>query len=70
MKIDISESELGLCIGALELGVKELREGQEASERLKMSLPTGFTEIADRMDSLRTKLLAHGQSGKDHANRS
>lgn len=62
MKIEISEGELGLCIGALELGARELREGLKASDNLKIPMPHGVVEMVDQMVDLRNKLLAFGQS--------
>lgn len=47
MKIEMDESELGLCIGALELGAKDLREGREAADRLKMSFPETAESLID-----------------------
>lgn len=61
MKIEITEGELALCIGALELGAKELREGLAASERLNLPMPGGMMELAVQMDGLRVRLLAFGQ---------
>jgi hypothetical protein len=57
MKIEITEGEIGLCIGALEFGVKSLREGKEASDRMKMPMPDGVMELVDQMAELRTKLM-------------
>lgn len=62
MQLELSKEELGLVIGALEFGSKELREGQAASARLRRPMPHGIDELAGQMDSLLTKLLnAYGQ---------
>ncbi len=58
MRIELTDAEIGLCIGAAELAAKELREGHAASERLKMPLPPTVLELAGQMDELRKKLLA------------
>lgn len=65
MKIEVTDDELALCIGALELGAKELREGLAASGRLNMPMPDGMIELAAQMESLKARLLADGQEAKD-----
>ena len=53
--INLSDEETALCIGCLELGVKELREGQAAAGRLGMPLPNA-EEVAAEMNALAVKL--------------
>ena len=62
MTVDLSDAELALCIGALEHAAKDFREGAVASERLGYGNQDGLTQYAGRMDALKSKLLAHGQS--------
>lgn len=57
LKIELSGPEFALCIGALELGVKELREGEVAAQKLNMPLPDLLSQVADQMEALKGRLL-------------
>ena len=56
MSTELTVEEVALCIASLEYAAKELREGDAASKRLNLAMPSMVTELADEMDRLSTKL--------------
>ncbi len=55
MQIELTDLELGMCIASMEICIKELREGYDASESLNVSVPN-ISELIAQTEALRLKL--------------
>lgn len=60
MKIEISTDELGLCIGATEIAIRDLREGDAAATRMGQPLPVSIKPLVLELVALRKKLMKAG----------
>ena len=57
MQIELTDSELGLCIGALEETGKELKEGAGISKKLGTGDYDYLLDLAIQVENLRAKFL-------------